>query len=135
MPVERGARLRGVSQYCQARSGVPHHLSCHLAVPGVPHERVQGLSQAGLLYGGRRDAAVAVAGPHNPPVSGEMCLLRWMDGFHRFTHVPTQEYSGFAFDVSNKKARTSSCVMISVMTHLCNGLLVIISYPIDYCSE
>src|SRR5215469_1746167 len=131
MPVERGARLRRVPQYCQARSGVPHHLSCHQAVPGVPHERVQGLTQAGLLYGDWRDAAVAVAGSHHPPIFGEMCLLRGMEGFHRFTHVSTQRYPGVAFDISCQKARAASCVMLSVIIHVCNGSCSETSHPVE----
>src|SRR5712691_8536889 len=37
LSVERGKRLCGVRQYCQARHGISGHLSGNKAVRGVPH--------------------------------------------------------------------------------------------------
>src|SRR5260221_4338717 len=121
MPLEWGTGLCCFPQYCQVGYGVSAHLSRDLAVPGVPHERVEGLSQAYLIYWGRRGSTVAAAGDHTPPEFRQTCLLCRMVSFHRVTHLSAYEYPRHSFYVSTEKAFALACVMFRIITLFCNG--------------
>src|SRR5260370_5812977 len=109
MPVERGTRLGGSSQQCQARHGLSCHLSPNQAVRVLPHDFLG--SQLLLVYRAGGDDAVAVAGDHTPPVSGQTCLLCRLVVCYIITHISSEKSACSAFYVSTDKVRTPTSVM------------------------
>jgi hypothetical protein len=76
--IDRRKRVPRTLWEARQRSG---HRSCRTqetvtspfpeAVPSVPHERVEGLSQACFIYWSRRGPTVAAAGDHPRPFEGK----------------------------------------------------------------